>query len=181
MVKETPPLPRKSSLLRYDISTPEINNSSFPNAAPPEGELAKAKPEPARSASTPNIGTIVMKNSTGIDSMLNKKRKRKDSSVKLVPENDRILAGKTFFYIPPDDIAPLRRARITKARNFGVVWTKEVSTFSHCFFAFHDANVKFLFTLSTRYLTFRLYDLQISPFYCADQFIVDSKYYARCC
>jgi len=87
-----------------------------------------------------------MKNSTGIDSMLNKKRKRKDSSVKLVPKNDRILAGKTFFYIPPDDIAPLRRARITKARNFGVAWTKEVSTFSLCFFAFLDANAKFLFT-----------------------------------
>jgi hypothetical protein len=133
MVKKTPPLARKSSLLHYDISTPEMINPSFHNATPPEGELSKAKPEPARSASTPNIGTIVMKNSTGIDSMLGRKRKRKDSLIKLVPENDRIFAGKTFFYIPPDDIAPVRRVRITKARNFGAIWTKEVSMFSISF------------------------------------------------
>jgi DNA polymerase IV len=66
-----------------------------------------------------------MKNSTGIDSML-RKRKRKDPLMKLVPETDRIFAGQTFFYIPADDIAPVRRVRITKARAFGAIWTKEV-------------------------------------------------------
>jgi DNA polymerase IV len=133
-VKETLAHSRKSSLLRYDISTPEINDSSFQNVTAPEGELAKGKLENVRSASTPNIGTLFMKNSTGIDSMLsrkkdtmpNKKRKRKDSSIELVPESDRIFAGHTFFYIPPDDIAPVRRFRIAKARNFGATWTKEV-------------------------------------------------------
>ncbi|KAE9376890.1 hypothetical protein N431DRAFT_401412 [Stipitochalara longipes BDJ] len=66
-----------------------------------------------------------MKNSTGIHSMLGKKRKRKDVSVKLVPENDRIFAAKIFYYIPPDDVAPVRQIRITMARNFGAIWTKE--------------------------------------------------------
>jgi DNA polymerase IV len=136
--KDTPAHSRKSSLLRYDISTPEINDSSFQNVTAPEGEVAKGKPENVRSASTPNIGTLFMKNSTGInsmlsrnkDTMLNKKRKRKDSSLELVPESDQIFAGLTFFYIPPDDKAPVRRFRITKARSFGVMWTKEVGPVS---------------------------------------------------
>jgi len=123
-LNETRSLPRKTSLLRYDISTPEINDSSFPKATPPEGEAVKLRPE--RSASTPNIGSVVMTNSTGIDSMLGKKRKRKDSSIKLVRESDRIFAGQTFYYVPPDDVAPVRRIRIAKARSFGATWTKEV-------------------------------------------------------
>jgi DNA polymerase IV len=81
-----------------------------------------------------------MKNSTGIDSMLSrkndsmltKKRKRNDSSIKLVPENDRIFTGQTFFYIPPDDIALVRKLRITKARNFGAIWTKQVGFITPC-------------------------------------------------
>ena len=57
--------------------------------------------------------------------MLEKKRKRKISSVTLVPEPERIFAGKIFFYIPPDDAAPKRRIRITKARSYGATWTKD--------------------------------------------------------
>ena len=70
-----------------------------------------------------------MKNSTGIDSMLGRKRKRKEESINLVPENNRIFAGKTFYYIPPDDKVKIRQLRITRARNFGAVWASEVSTF----------------------------------------------------
>ena len=125
-----PEISRKSSLLRRDISTPEINTPSSQIATPSQSQLAKTTPQLARSASTPNIGTIVMKNSTGIDSMLGRKRKRKDASIKLVPENDRVFAGKTFYYVPPDDKADLRRIRITRARNFGAVWTTEVRIYS---------------------------------------------------
>jgi DNA polymerase IV len=59
--------------------------------------------------------------------MLGKKRKRKEQLIKLVPENDRIFAGKIFYYVPPDDNAPVRRLRITRARNYGATWTTEVS------------------------------------------------------
>jgi DNA polymerase IV len=82
-----------------------------------------------------------MKNSKGVDSMLSKggnpklgKRKRKDSSIKLVPGSERIFAGQTFYYIPADDVAPVRRVRITKARNFGATWTKEVEFFLYYLF-----------------------------------------------
>ncbi|RKF82540.1 hypothetical protein GcM3_023011 [Golovinomyces cichoracearum] len=75
----------------------------------------------------PSIGSVVMKNSTGITSML-RKRKREDSLIKSVPVKDRIFTGQTFLYIPTDDIAPLRRERIAKARSYGAVRTKEWSS-----------------------------------------------------
>lgn len=58
--------------------------------------------------------------------MLQKKGKRKrGSSVTLVPEGQRIFQDQIFFYIPNDDIAPLRRARISIARNHGATWVRE--------------------------------------------------------
>ncbi|TQS34349.1 hypothetical protein Golomagni_05270 [Golovinomyces magnicellulatus] len=84
-----------------------------------------------RRALIPSIGSVVMKNSTGITSML-RKRKREDPLIKSVPEKDRIFTGQTFFYIPADNIAPLRRKSIAKAINYGAVWTKEWnSTVTH--------------------------------------------------
>lgn len=123
VVKETPLAPpRKTSLLRYDTSIPEIVEHS-PGLSIPD---SVAKPDTTRGTSTPNIGSVVMKNSTGIASMLGKgKRKRKDSVVKLVTESERIFAGKTFFFIPADDVAPIRKLRITKAQSYGAAWAKE--------------------------------------------------------
>jgi DNA polymerase IV len=53
------------------------------------------------------------------------KRKRKETSIRLVPEGQRYLSGLVFFFIPPDDIAPQRRARITKAREYGATWARD--------------------------------------------------------
>jgi DNA polymerase IV len=127
VVKETPPLTRKSSLLHGGLSTLEFNDTSI-SETPVSKQNSLTNPQRERTAAMPTIGSVVMKNSTGIDSMLKntQKRKRKDPSIKLVPEKDRIFSGHTFYYIPANDIAPLRRLRITKARNYGAVWTKEV-------------------------------------------------------
>lgn len=93
---------------------------------------------PERSTSTPNIGSVIMRNSTGIDAMLgNGKRKRADdpkalklakakakrSSIKLVPEAQRFFAGKVLYFIPPDDTHLTRRMRINKAREYGATWS----------------------------------------------------------
>ncbi|KAF4336300.1 DNA polymerase IV [Fusarium beomiforme] len=56
-------------------------------------------------------------------SLVIKKRKR-ESSIKLRPENEQIFKELTFYYVPDDDIAPARRMRITKAREFGVTWVR---------------------------------------------------------
>ncbi|PKS06391.1 hypothetical protein jhhlp_007139 [Lomentospora prolificans] len=59
-----------------------------------------------------------------------KKRKRTDQ-IRLVPEAQRIFSGLKFFYIPDNDIAPVRRARIRKAREHGVSWTRDLREATH--------------------------------------------------
>ncbi|KAH6898688.1 hypothetical protein B0T10DRAFT_473429 [Thelonectria olida] len=63
-------------------------------------------------------------------SMALKKRKR-ETSFKLRPENKQIFQGLAFFYVPDNDIAPARRLRITKAREFGATWTRNVGNATH--------------------------------------------------
>lgn len=59
-----------------------------------------------------------------------KKRKRAEQ-IKMVPETDRVLSGLRLFYIPNDDVAPARRARITKAREYGACWVRVISEATH--------------------------------------------------
>ncbi|KAG6194111.1 hypothetical protein E4U10_003296 [Claviceps purpurea] len=61
-----------------------------------------------------------------------KKRKRNSSTIlRLRPENERIFTDLHFYYIPNDDIAPLRKLRIGKAREYGASWTRDVSVATH--------------------------------------------------
>lgn len=47
------------------------------------------------------------------------------------PLEGPILAGLVLFYIPDNDIAPARRLRIGKAREYGAVWTRDASRATH--------------------------------------------------
>ncbi|ESZ92213.1 hypothetical protein SBOR_7400 [Sclerotinia borealis F-4128] len=94
-----------------------------------------------RTISNPTPATLVLTNSTGIASMLSKKRKgdtlnkggakkpagKKEKPLKLVPPKDRVFEGLKFFFLPNDDKSPLRRARITKARERGATWVRELN------------------------------------------------------
>lgn len=77
---------------------------------------------------------MLKRKGTRVDSMVTKagngKRKRKEKIVKpleMKPESEQVFAGKTFFFIPNDTIAPLRKNRIEDAMSHGAVWVKEVS------------------------------------------------------
>ncbi|KAJ5218519.1 DNA polymerase family X [Penicillium cinerascens] len=52
-------------------------------------------------------------------------KKRKTESLKLVPENQQIFKGLSFFFFPNNDIAPSRRLRIQRAREYGAKWAQE--------------------------------------------------------
>jgi DNA polymerase IV len=156
IIRETP-LPAKKPLKskpRYDISSPLEPNQTFSNLAPPT-TTSISTPALERSSSTPNLGfqpILAMPNSTGVESMLKRKstrvdsilnrsttgkRKRKEKPLKMVPESKQVFAGKTFFFIPNDDVADLRRVRITNARSHGAAWVKEVSkVFAACCLVF---------------------------------------------
>ncbi|KAK2596177.1 hypothetical protein QQS21_006382 [Conoideocrella luteorostrata] len=51
--------------------------------------------------------------------------KRKREALKLRPEDEQIFKGLSFYYIPNNDIAPARRLRINKSREYGAVWARE--------------------------------------------------------
>ena len=51
----------------------------------------------------------------------------KKDVIKMVPEADRVFAGKTMYWIPDDDIDQGRKMRIDKTREYGGLWSKNVS------------------------------------------------------
>jgi DNA polymerase IV len=87
-----------------------------------------------RSGSTPlfasgrSLGQVVGESPS--PSLAMKKRKR-ESSLKLRPESEQIFKDLTFYYVPDDDIAPARRLRITKAREFGATWVRAPRIATH--------------------------------------------------
>lgn len=128
-VQEKTNFTRKTSLLRYDTSTPP-SESSFsgktPSVIPSSTQGQRPNPE-RRVVSDPGGGSLVLKNSTGIANMLQKNQKRKrEAPIKLVPEHQRIFTGLNFFYLPPDDKKHVRKLRINKARERGAIWAKEL-------------------------------------------------------
>ncbi|KAI0994914.1 hypothetical protein K3495_g13266 [Podosphaera aphanis] len=88
-----------------------------------EKEMAVLSDKPV-SASTTSISSVVTRIGARA-AVIPQKRKRKAATLKFCPENERIFTGKTFYFIPADDVAPLRRSRIAKARSHGALWTKE--------------------------------------------------------
>jgi DNA polymerase IV len=50
---------------------------------------------------------------------------------KVRPEEEQIFRGLSFFYVPDNDIAPARRLRINRAREFGAVWTRDLLAATH--------------------------------------------------
>ncbi|KAK0667182.1 hypothetical protein QBC41DRAFT_279432 [Cercophora samala] len=59
-----------------------------------------------------------------------RKRKRSTSG-KVIPESAQIFRGLSFFYIPNDDIAPARKLRIAKARDYGAEWVRSLHSATH--------------------------------------------------
>lgn len=125
-VKPDKTLTRKTSLLRYDTPTPP-SGSSFLGKTSSVLPSSSQRPDPERRVvSDPTGGSLILKNSTGIASMLQKNQKRKREGIKLVPEDQQIFRGLDFYYLPADDKNPKRRLRITKAKEYGAKWTTEL-------------------------------------------------------
>lgn len=67
----------------------------------------------------------------GMSTRTTNKRGRVSGPKKPRPEVDQIFKGLAFFYVPDNDIAPARRLRINRAREFGAAWTRDLTTATH--------------------------------------------------
>lgn len=59
------------------------------------------------------------------------KKRKKGDMVQLKPESEQVFKGLSFYYVPDDDIAPARRLRINKAREYGAAWTRSIGEATH--------------------------------------------------
>ncbi|KZZ97655.1 DNA polymerase [Moelleriella libera RCEF 2490] len=103
------------------LDTAQPNKSRLCRHPPP---LHPHTPAPTKTATTPPTTTITAM-----------KRKRGRSSaglgVSVRPEKEQIFRNLSFFYIPNDDVAPARRLRIEKAREFGAAWVRTAREATH--------------------------------------------------
>ncbi|KAL7786182.1 hypothetical protein V8C37DRAFT_299365 [Trichoderma ceciliae] len=53
------------------------------------------------------------------------------SGPKSRPDVEQIFRGLSFFYIPDNDIAPVRRLRINRAKESGATWTRDLMAATH--------------------------------------------------
>ncbi|KFZ09279.1 hypothetical protein V502_08840 [Pseudogymnoascus sp. VKM F-4520 (FW-2644)] len=126
-IKETPLVAIKNRLQQGRTGTPLSNEVTFIAETPTSSKPIQsggALPQRKTSAPTPTTLNRSAQFSSFSSTALGK-RKRKEPSIKLVPEQHRIFKDLVFFYVPPDDIAPVRRARIVKAREYGATWVTE--------------------------------------------------------
>jgi hypothetical protein len=134
---------QKASLVRHDISIEVTPENSFDNKALSTDEKSVSRAVGhRRTVSTPTIGSVSMTHSLGITNMLKKNprkesvksakgakgAKRKADAVEMKPESERIFNDKIFYYIPDNDVGPLRKLRIQRAMSYGATWTKEWSS-----------------------------------------------------
>lgn len=137
VVNGTPLQTFQAKLRRGEAGTPLSNGVSFIGETPPAAQptpTVKATPakqtrpkSPVRTASAPlpRLPSLLRSSSSNLASTaLSKKRKRKQSVLKMAPEERQYFRGLSFFYIPPDDANPVRKLRITRALEHGATWVK---------------------------------------------------------
>ncbi|KAI5926792.1 hypothetical protein F4810DRAFT_488278 [Camillea tinctor] len=58
-------------------------------------------------------------------------KKKKGGALNMAPESRRIFKGLSFYYIPPNDINPARKMKITRAREHGATWVNNITDATH--------------------------------------------------
>lgn len=138
VVNGTPLQTFQAKLRGGKAATPLSNGVSFIGETPPAAQLTptvkttavrQMKPNsPVRtvSAPLPRLPSLMRSSSSNLSTTaLSKKRKRKETVLKMAPPERQYFLGLNFFYIPPDDANPVRKLRITRALEHGATWVKD--------------------------------------------------------
>ncbi|KHN99935.1 DNA-directed DNA polymerase X [Metarhizium album ARSEF 1941] len=146
--------PASTTQAHEDSAAPEANSprrrvDKIERRGPSKGTTIKATPQSRMRNRLASLldqdGTTVIPDSTRVerdvaaslgrgrtlDSPLAASRKRTRGSIKLRPEREQIFRGLLFYYVPNNDVAPVRRLRINKAREYGASWTSDVESATH--------------------------------------------------
>ncbi|KAJ6120079.1 DNA polymerase family X [Penicillium sp. IBT 18751x] len=115
--------PRPQSIQRSNTepqALPAVGNRQFPPIDNPRRTFKITQPRAGIVRRAQTTGTMPLAK-TGVPPA----KKRKTDNLKLLPENQQIFKGLSFYFLPNDDIAPSRRLRIQRAREYGAQWARE--------------------------------------------------------
>ncbi|OIW34891.1 hypothetical protein CONLIGDRAFT_29803 [Coniochaeta ligniaria NRRL 30616] len=134
VIKATPLL-RKAVTAAQDTAnsrTEHEADASFIEDTPvPNAVKAKNHPSLQRGATYPAPSSARVEQSPSASSTMRKRKRDSSSSLKMVPESEQIFRGLSFYYIPDNDVAPLRKIRITRAREHGAQWIRTLNGATH--------------------------------------------------
>ncbi|KAI2467758.1 hypothetical protein F4781DRAFT_401062 [Annulohypoxylon bovei var. microspora] len=98
------------------------------------GTAVAVTKQPLRRSMRSTRPTLRARNSSpqsDLSSSVKMGKRKKGAPLKLAPEAQQIFKGFSFYYIPNDDINPARRLQITKAREHGATWCRELINATH--------------------------------------------------
>ena len=99
----------------------------------PKASSHKAPPSLSKSATVDGPAASVMlprpAPPTSIPTMKRSGKRKRDSTIDLVPEAQQIFKGMHFYFFPNDDKNPVKSLRIMKALEYGATWQKDWNEF----------------------------------------------------
>ncbi|PTB39563.1 hypothetical protein M441DRAFT_197009 [Trichoderma asperellum CBS 433.97] len=131
VIQETPSVGAEKT--RGEKDKDQIVVATADTRIPPPASLKRSldtSSEEASSSPSVNVKAGVVTRTTQTKATNGNKRARAAKS-KTRPEVEQIFKGLSFFYIPDNDIAPVRRLRINRAKEFGAEWTRDLMTATH--------------------------------------------------
>jgi DNA polymerase lambda/DNA polymerase IV len=84
-----------------------------------------------RRSTYPRPSSARVEQSPSASSTIRKRKRDPSASLKMVPELEQIFRGLSFYYIPDNDVAPIRKIRINRAREHGVQWNRTLDGATH--------------------------------------------------
>lgn len=128
---ETKPLPATGVVSRsHDKRLNLLKKMMMGPPIPPSTTRATETVWRSKTMPLPAPKRLLEETGTGNTCPPSKKGKR-HSTLIMRPEEEQIFKGKVFYYIPNDDINPVRRLRMAKAREYGATRTQSVSEATH--------------------------------------------------
>ncbi|KAB5551204.1 hypothetical protein GE09DRAFT_166090 [Coniochaeta sp. 2T2.1] len=97
----------------------------------PNVQKAKKHAKLQRGSTYPGPSPSHGEQSPSTSSTMRKRKRDSSSSLKMAPESEQIFRGLSFHYIPDNDVAPIRKIRITRAREHGAQWVRTLETSTH--------------------------------------------------
>jgi DNA polymerase IV len=112
-----------------------VNNSFIEETPVPDSSkiahavLRRSLTHPRPKSIVPS--TLEFEQSPSMGSSIRKRKRGDNVTSKLVPEERRILRGLSLFFIPDNVIAPARKIRIERAKEYGATWTRSLREATH--------------------------------------------------